>query len=75
MHYRKTLLIIAALFATQASAHGLWTEQRPAGHYLSDLRVEVALNQGVPADKGNLLGIEPLLYPGDYQNLQRLHLW
>lgn len=28
MQYGKTLLIIAALFVTQASAHGLWTEQR-----------------------------------------------
>ena len=28
MQYGKTLLVIAALFAGQASAHGLWTEQR-----------------------------------------------
>ena len=28
MQHGKTLLLIAALFATQASAHGLWTEQR-----------------------------------------------
>lgn len=28
MHHRKILLLVAALFATQASAHGLWTEQR-----------------------------------------------
>ncbi|QBR30314.1 MULTISPECIES: DUF4198 domain-containing protein [Pseudomonas] len=28
MQYGKTLLIIAAWFVTQASAHGLWTEQR-----------------------------------------------
>ncbi|MFW9081579.1 DUF4198 domain-containing protein [Pseudomonas sp. P2757] len=28
MHHGKLLLIIAALFTTQASAHGLWTEQR-----------------------------------------------
>ncbi|MHB2246144.1 DUF4198 domain-containing protein [Pseudomonas fitomaticsae] len=28
MHYGKSLLLIAALFATHASAHGLWTEQR-----------------------------------------------
>jgi uncharacterized GH25 family protein len=28
MHYGKTLLLIAALFAGQVSAHGLWTEER-----------------------------------------------
>ncbi|MBC3206360.1 DUF4198 domain-containing protein [Pseudomonas sp. SWRI111] len=28
MHYGKTLMILAALFAGHASAHGLWTEQR-----------------------------------------------
>ncbi|PMX03523.1 DUF4198 domain-containing protein [Pseudomonas sp. FW215-R2] len=28
MQYGKSLLLIAALFATHASAHGLWTEQR-----------------------------------------------
>lgn len=39
----------------------------------SDLRIELALNHGVPGEHGNLLGIEPVLYPGDYQNLQRLH--
>ena len=28
MHYGKSLLLIAALFTAQASAHGLWTEER-----------------------------------------------
>lgn len=28
MHYSKPLLLIAALFAGQVSAHGLWTEER-----------------------------------------------
>ncbi|HWH85711.1 MAG TPA: DUF4198 domain-containing protein [Pseudomonas sp.] len=28
MHYGKSLLLIAALFTGQVSAHGLWTEQR-----------------------------------------------
>lgn len=28
MHYGKTLALLAALFAGQVSAHGLWTEQR-----------------------------------------------
>lgn len=62
------LVLLAAL-----GGYMLWAEQRPEGHYLSDLRVEVALDQGVPSGQGNLLGIEPLLYPGDYQNLTRLH--
>ncbi|AXM95818.1 nitrilase-related carbon-nitrogen hydrolase [Pseudomonas plecoglossicida] len=62
------LVMIAAL-----CGYGFWTQQRPEGHYLSDLRIELALNHGVPGERGNLLGIEPLLYPSDYQNLQRLH--
>ncbi|HGM5579448.1 TPA: nitrilase-related carbon-nitrogen hydrolase [Pseudomonas putida] len=62
------LVMIAVLFS-----YGFWTQQRPEGHYLSDLRIELALNQGVPGEHGNLLGIEPLLYPSDYQNLERLH--
>jgi predicted amidohydrolase len=62
------LVLIAAL-----CGYGFWTLQRPEGHYLSDLRIELALNQGVPGEHGNLLGIEPLLYPVDYQNLTRLH--
>lgn len=71
---RKLLLgALALVLIALLCGYGLWTEQRPAGHYLSDLRIELALNQGVPADNGNLLGIEPLLYPGDYQNLTLLH--
>ena len=62
------LVMIAAL-----CGYGFWTQQRPEGHYLSDLRVELALNHGVPGERGNLLGVEPLLYPNDYQNLQHLH--
>lgn len=62
------LVMIAAL-----CGYGFWTQQRPEGHYLSDLRIELALNHGVPGEQGNLLGVEPLLYPSDYQNLQRLH--
>lgn len=62
------LVVIATLFG-----YGFWTLQRPEGHYLSDLRIELALDQGVPGGQGNLLGVEPLLYPGDYQNLERLH--
>ena len=63
-------LLIALLAA--AGSYAWWTTQRDVGHYLSDLRIELALNQGSPGERGNLLGIEPLLYPSDYQNLQRL---
>ncbi|MBK5001509.1 carbon-nitrogen hydrolase family protein [Pseudomonas sp. S31] len=62
------LVMIAAL-----CGYGFWTQQRPEGHYLSDLRIALALDHGVPGERGNLLGVEPLLYPSDYQNLQRLH--
>lgn len=69
-------LLSGALALVLLAAFGgymLWAEQRPEGHYLSDLRVELALDQGIPSGQGNLLGIEPTLYPGDYQNLTRLH--
>lgn len=61
------LVVIAAL-----GAYGFWTMQRPEGHYLSDLRIELAINQGTPGERGNVLGVEPLLFPSDYQNLKRL---
>lgn len=56
------------------SAYLVWTQERPVGHYLSDLRINLAVDQGVPADRGNLLGIQPELFPADYQSLERLHL-
>lgn len=56
------------------SAYLVWTQERPVGHYLSDLRINLAVNQGTPADHGNLLGIQPELFPADYQSLERLHL-
>lgn len=40
-----------------------WTTQGDVGHYLSDLRIELAVNDGVNNDRGNLLGIEPDLSP------------
>ena len=66
-----TLLIAVA---AAAGGYAYWTEQRDVGHYLSDLRVELALNDGVDTGRGNLLGIEPLLSPRDYQSLELLHL-
>ncbi|CAN1600191.1 carbon-nitrogen hydrolase family protein [Pseudomonas sp. B21-028] len=58
-----SLALIAALMS-----YALWTTDRPTGHYLSDLRIDLAVDQGVPADRGNLLGIQPELFPTDYQN-------
>lgn len=65
--------LIMALVAA-VSAYLVWTQERPVGHYLSDLRINLAVDQGVPADRGNLLGIQPELFPADYQSLARLHL-
>lgn len=63
-----SLALIAALIT-----YALWTADRPAGHYLSDLRINLAVDQGTPADRGNLLGIQPELFPTDYQSPERLH--
>ncbi|MBC3361973.1 carbon-nitrogen hydrolase family protein [Pseudomonas sp. SWRI154] len=63
-----SLALIAALVT-----YALWTTDRPAGHYLSDLRINLAIDQGTPADRGNLLGIQPELFPTDYQSPERLH--
>ncbi|WPN96355.1 carbon-nitrogen hydrolase family protein [Pseudomonas sp. MUP55] len=72
---RKLLVftINMALVAALA-AYLVWTQERPVAHYLSDLRITLAVNEGQPADRGNLLGIQPELFPADYQSLERLHL-
>lgn len=64
-----TMALVAAL-----AAYLVWTQERPVAHYLSDLRITLAVNEGQPADRGNLLGIQPELFPADYQSLERLHL-
>ncbi|EXF94521.1 carbon-nitrogen hydrolase [Pseudomonas fluorescens HK44] len=71
---RKLLYLTAsmALIAVIA-AYAMWTADRPVGHYLSDLRINLAVNQGVPANRGNLLGIQPELFPTDYQSPEHLH--
>ena len=46
-------LVLVILFAGYAG----WAERRPVGHYLSDLRSQVVLNQGQPSERGNLLGV------------------
>ncbi|MBD8496040.1 nitrilase-related carbon-nitrogen hydrolase [Pseudomonas syringae] len=64
---------LVVLVAAVLLSYGVWTTQRPLGHYLSDLRIELVASDGVPAGRGNLLGIEARLYPTDYQDLNRLH--
>ncbi|WP_350615996.1 nitrilase-related carbon-nitrogen hydrolase [Pseudomonas sp. HY7a-MNA-CIBAN-0227] len=72
---RKLLaLTLTMAFVAAVSAYLVWTQERPVGHYLSDLRINLAVDEGIPADRGNLLGIQPELFPADYQSLERLHL-
>lgn len=72
---RKLLIVLAsALFAGVLVSYAIWTDKRPVGHYLSDLRSEVALNLGQPGERGNLLGIQPELFAADYQSVERLRL-
>ena len=72
----RKIIVCTLLIALVAAAGGYawWTTQRDVGHYLSDLRIELAVNDGVNNDRGNLLGIEPDLSPRDYQSLQLVHL-
>jgi predicted amidohydrolase len=62
-----SMALIAAL-----STYAMWAADRPVGHYLSDLRINLAVDQGTPANRGNLLGIQPELFPTDYQSPERL---
>lgn len=62
----KYLLVI--LLAGIVAGYAAWTQYRPAGMFLSDLRSEIALNQGTPGEHGNLLGIQPELFPNDYRS-------
>lgn len=68
-----TLVLLVGL-AVAIGSYAHWCQQRPHGHYLSDLRSQVALDHGKPGRQGNLLGIQPELFPADYQSLQRLRL-
>ncbi|BAQ81930.1 carbon-nitrogen hydrolase family protein [Pseudomonas sp. St29] len=71
---RKLLYLTLSLaLLAVITRYALWTHDRPGAHYLSDLRIELAVDQGVPADHGNLLAIQPELFPTDYQSPERLH--
>ena len=70
---RKLLYLFFSMALVAAlTTYAMWAADRPAGHYLSDLRIKLAVDQGTPADRGNLLGIQPELFPTDYQNTERL---
>ena len=64
---------VALLLIAMITGYAIWTGQRPVGHYLSDLRIQLAVNDGQPGERGNLLGIQPELFPTDYQSLEHLH--
>ena len=71
---RKVLgSLIAVVLAILIVSYGLWTSKRRVGHYLTDLRIQVVVNDGQPGQRGNLLGIQPELFPSDYSSLKRLH--
>ncbi|MGV8891235.1 MAG: nitrilase-related carbon-nitrogen hydrolase [Pseudomonas sp.] len=71
---RKLLyLTFSMAFIAALTTYAMWAADRPVGHYLSDLRINLAVDQGTPADRGNLLGIQPELFPTDYQSPERLH--
>ncbi|WP_166224183.1 carbon-nitrogen hydrolase family protein [Pseudomonas atagonensis] len=71
---RKLLYLFFSMALVAAlTTYAMWAADRPAGHYLSDLRIKLAVDQGSPADRGNLLGIQPELFPTDYQSPERLH--
>jgi predicted amidohydrolase len=71
---RKLLyLTLSMALIAVLTTYAMWAADRPVGHYLSDLRINLAIDQGTPADRGNLLGIQPELFPTDYQSPARLH--
>jgi predicted amidohydrolase len=71
---RKVLgSLIAVVLAILLVSYGLWTSKRRVGHYLTDLRIQVVINDGQPGQRGNLLGIQPELFPSDYSSVKRLH--
>lgn len=71
---RKLLyLTFSMALVAVLTSYAMWAADRPAGHYLSDLRIKLAVDQGTPGDRGNLLGIQPELFPTDYQSPARLH--
>jgi len=71
---KLALLLCCAALAAGLATYAWWASQRPVAHYLSDLRIEVLLDQGSPGAAGNLLGLQPRMAPADYQDARRLQL-
>ncbi|VXC28874.1 Nitrilase/cyanide hydratase and apolipoprotein N-acyltransferase [Pseudomonas sp. 8Z] len=71
---RLIIFFIAILLTGSLGAYAHWCEQRDPVRYLSDLRSHLALDQGRPSARGNLLGIQPELVTSDYQSVARLRL-
>jgi hypothetical protein len=55
-------LLIALLAA--AGSYAWWTTQRDVGHYLSDLRIELAINDGVNNDVATCWASNPICHHG-----------
>jgi len=71
---RKVLgTLITVVLAILLVSYALWTSKRHVGHYLTDLRIQLVVNDGEPGERGNLLGIQPELFPSDYSSVKRLH--
>jgi len=71
---RKLLYLTCSMaLIAVLTTYAMWAADRPLGHYLSDLRIQLTVDQGTPSDRGNLLGIQPELFPTDYQSPERLH--
>lgn len=64
-----SLLLVAGL-----AVYAVWSGERAPVHYLADLRSRLDFSQGHASGRGNLLGIQPELFPSDYQSVERLHL-
>ncbi len=65
--------LTAIVLVILLTSYGLWTSKRHVGHYLTDLRIQLVINDGEPGERGNLLGIQPELFPSDYSSVKRLH--
>ncbi|WP_263261959.1 carbon-nitrogen hydrolase family protein [Pseudomonas sp. RIT-PI-S] len=68
------LLLCSTVLLAGVAAYAWWTTQRPVAHYLSDLRIQLLVNQGSAGAAGNLLGLQPRMAPADYQDARRLQM-
>lgn len=72
---RKLLiLLLAAAFIGAGTAYAFWLREMPVSHYLSDLGSTISEPGNAPGDTGNLLALNPALFPSDYQDPERLRL-